>query len=111
MDLKARVDVNFARVDVNFQTVIVTEFRYRFFFILISLSTKVSLIIHTKFQLNIPSHSGEKVDFHGLAIFSIGGHLGFLTRLPFIRLKPCSLILLHVKFETHRCSGFRQKVI
>ena len=111
MDLKTRIDVNFARVDVNFQTVIVTEFRYRFFFILISLSTKVSHIIHTKFQLNIPSHSGEKVDFHVFAIFSIVGHLGFSTRLPFTGLKPCSLILLHVKFEIHRCSGFKEKVI
>ena len=56
-------------------------------------------------------HSGEKVDFYGFSFFSIGGHLGFLTRLTFIGLKPCSLIMLHVKFEIHRCSGFRGKVI
>ena len=59
MDLKARVDVKFARVDVNFQKnkdIILLQI----FFILISLSTKVSLIIHTKFQPNIPSHSVEK---------------------------------------------------
>ena len=31
------------------------------FFILISLGTKVPLIIHTKCQPNIQSHSGEKV--------------------------------------------------
>ena len=33
---------------------------------------------HTKFQPNIPSGSGEKIDFNGFAIFSYGGHLGFL---------------------------------
>ena len=60
--LKARVDVNFARVEVNFQKIIVTNSATDFF-VLISLSTKVPLIIHTKFQPNIPSHSGEKVDF------------------------------------------------
>ena len=59
--LKARVDVNFPRVKVNFQKIIVTNSATDFF-ILISLSTKVPLIIHTKFQPNIPSHSGEKVD-------------------------------------------------
>ena len=83
MDLKVRVYVNFAGVGVNFQTVTVTLFRYRFFFILISLSTKVPIIIHTKFQPNIQSHSEEKVDFNGFAISSIGSHLGFSTRLTF----------------------------
>ena len=111
MDLKAQVDVNFARADVNFQTVIVTLCCCRYFFILISLSTKVPLILHTKFQPNIPSHSGEKVDFDGFASFCIGSHLGFSTKLNFTGLKPCSLIMLHVKFETHRYSGFREKVI
>ena len=56
MDLKARVDLNFAKVEVNFQTVIVLQI----VFILISLSTKVPLIIHTKFQPDILSHSREK---------------------------------------------------
>ena len=45
------------------------------------------------------------------ALISIGGDLGFSTRLIFIGLKPCNLIMLHVKFEIHRCSGFREKVI
>ena len=45
----------------------------------------------------------DKVDFIGFPIFSIGGQLGFWN--IFI-LKPCSLIMLHVKFENHRCSGF-----
>ena len=76
---------------------------------LISLSTNVPLILYTKIQPNIPSHSGEKVDFNGFAIFSIGGHLGFSARLTFIGLKPCCLIMLHVTFEIHRCSGFRKK--
>ena len=43
-------------------------------------------MLHMKFQPNISSHSGEKVDFIGFAIFSIGGHLGFSTRLNFITL-------------------------
>ena len=81
------------------------------FFILISLNTKVPVILNRKFQPTIPSHSGEKVDFNGFAIFDIGGHLGFSTRLTFTGLKPCSLIMLHVKFESHRCSGFRENVI
>ena len=80
-------------------------------FILIPLSTKISLKIHTKFQPNILSHSGDNVDFNGFAIFSIGGHLGFSTRLHFTGLKPCSLIMLHVKFEIYRCGGFIEKVI
>ena len=68
-------------------------------------------MIHTNFQTNIPSHSREKVDFYDFAIFSIGGRLGFSTRLTFTSLKPCSLIMLYVKFEIHRCSVFREKVI
>ena len=32
-------------------------------------------MIQIKFQPNIPSHSEEKVDFIGFAIFSIDGHL------------------------------------
>ena len=47
MDLNARIDVNFARVDVNFQ-----------YFILIPINIKVLLILHTKFQPNIPCHFG-----------------------------------------------------
>ena len=110
MDLQVRVDVNFAMVDINFQSHC-DPIPLQIFFIFISLSTKVPLIIHTKFQPNIPSHSGEKVDFNGIAIFSIGRHLRFSTRLTFIGLKPCSLIMLHVKFEIHRYSGFTEKVI
>ena len=53
-------------------------------FILISLSTKVTLIIHTKFQPNTFVYQAileKTVDFNGFAIFSIGGHLVFSTRL------------------------------
>ena len=39
------------------------------------------------------------------AIFSNGGHLEFSTKLSFTILKPCSLIMLHVKFKIHGCSG------
>ena len=65
-------------------------------------------MIQAKFQPNVSSHSREKVDFIGFAIFNTGGHLGFSTRLNFLFLKPCSLIMPHVKFENHRCNGFRE---
>ena len=51
---------------------------------------------------------GLKVDFNGFAIFVICGHLGFSTMLIFTSLKPCNLIMLHVKFENQGCSGFRE---
>ena len=58
-------------------------------------------MLHATFQLNIPvpSPSIEKVDFNGFAIVSIRGDLGFSTRQDFTSLKPCSLIMLHVKSE------------
>ena len=53
---------------------------------------------HKKFQPNIPSGSGEKKnDFVGFAIFIYSGHLGLSTMLNFITLKPCSLVMQHVK--------------
>ena len=58
------------------------------FFILILLNTKIPLILHTKFQAVLPIH----------AIFNIDGHLRVSTS-----------IMLHVKFEIHGCSGFREK--
>ena len=57
------------------------------YFNLISLKSKVPLMLHTKYQPNIPCHSGEKVDFISFAIFSIGSHLGFSTKRYFIILK------------------------
>ena len=50
MDFNARVDVTFARVDINFRKF------FKIYFILISVHTKVPLILHTKIQ---PSHFGE----------------------------------------------------
>ena len=58
-------------------------FRYRFFFILIPINIKVLLILHTKFQPNIHSRSGENANFISFAIFSKGGRLEFSTRLKF----------------------------
>ena len=66
---------------------------------------------HTKFQPNIPSLSGEKVDLIAIAIFNSSSHFAILTRLNFIILKPCSLSKLNVKSENYECSGFREKVI
>ena len=68
----------------------------------------VLLIFHTKFQLNIPSRSGENDDFISFAIFSNGGQLEFSTRLNFTILKPWSLIMLHMKFKIHGCSDLRE---
>ena len=75
------------------------------------MNIKVLLILHTKFQPNIPSHSGENDDFISFAIFSNGGHLEFSTQLNFIILKPWSLIMHHIKFKIHGCSGLRDSVI
>ena len=99
---------NFFRVDVNFQTSIVTLIPLQNVFILISINIKVLLILHTKFQPNIPSRSGEIGVFNSFAIFSNGGHLEFLTRLNFTILKPWNLIMLHMKFKIHGCSGLRE---
>ena len=68
----------------------------------------VLLILHTKFQPNIPSRFGENDDFNSFALFSNGGHLEFSTRLNFIILKPWSLIMLHMKLKIHGCSGLRE---
>ena len=57
-------------------------------------------MLYTKFLPNILSGSGGKVDFSGLAIFS--------NSLNYIILKPCSLVMLHMKFENNGCSGFRE---
>ena len=69
---------------------------------------KVLLIVHTKFQPQIHIRSRENGDFNSFAIFSNGGHLEFSTRLNFIILKPWSLIMLHMKFKIHGCSGLRE---
>ena len=65
-------------------------------------------MIHAKFQPNILSFSGEKVDFIGFVIFRTGGHLGLSARQNFLLLKPYSLITPLVKFENYGCSGFRE---
>ena len=56
-----------------------TKLRFRFFSFFTILNTYVPLIFHAKIQPKISSGSGEKVDFVIFAIFSNGGHLGYLT--------------------------------
>ena len=68
-------------------------------------------MLQTKYQPNIPGHSGEKNAYIGFAIFSIGGHLEFSIIMNFIILKFWSLIMLHVNFENHGCSSFREWAI
>ena len=65
-------------------------------------------MLHTKFQLKIPSCSRENGNFNSFAIFNNGSQLEFSTRLNFIILKPWSLIMLHMKFKIHGCSGLRE---
>ena len=68
-------------------------------------------MLYTNFQPNISSGSGGKIDFSGLASFSNSGHFCFHISLKLIILKPCSLVMLYMKFENHGCSGFREQVI
>ena len=72
------------------------------------ININVLLILHTKFQPNIPSASGENGDFISFAAFSNGGYLEFSTRLNFTILKPLRLIVQHMKFKIHGCSGLRE---
>ena len=50
---------------------------------MISIKIKVLLILHTKFQLNIPSLSGENGSFISFAIFNNGGHIRFYYQTKF----------------------------
>ena len=72
MDLNARVDVCFGgrRKYSNGHCNLI-----RFFFIWISVETKVSLRLHIKFQPTILSRSGENGDFITFGMLSSGGHL------------------------------------
>ena len=106
MDLNAWVDVKFFRIDV-FSNDHSDLILLQNFFILISINIKVLLILHTKFQPNIPNHSGE-CHFISFAIFSNGGHCEFSTRLNFTILKPWRLIMLRRKFKIDGCSGLRE---
>ena len=55
-------------------------------------------MFHTKYQPNIPCHSREKVNFISFAIFSIGSHLGFLTKGTFYHSE--ALRSGHAAYET-----------
>ena len=107
MDLNAWVDVKNFKVDVNFKRPLWPNSATDFF-ILIPINIKVPLILHTKFQPNIPSRSGENDNFISFAIFSNGCHLEFSNQLNFTILKLWSLIMLHLKFKIHGCSGLRE---
>ena len=51
----------------------------RVFFYFHNFEYQGSINVSVKFITKISNGSGEKVDFDGFAIFSNGGHLGFLT--------------------------------
>ena len=69
------------------------------------------IYIPCKTQPKKSSGSGKEVEFVVFAIFSSGSHLGFLTCINFIILKPWSLTMLHVKFANNWCNGFREKIV
>ena len=64
-------------------------------------------MLHTKYQPNIPCHSGEKVDFIGFTNFAMQPSW-ILNHLEFHHSEALCLVMLHVKFENHGCSGFRE---
>ena len=66
------------------------------------------LIIHTRFQPNIPSRSGDNDEFISFAIFSNDGHLEISTRLNFTILKPWILIILHMNFKDSGMLWFKR---
>ena len=91
MDFNAKVDVNFVRVDVNCEKGRYILIQIRFSLILLN---QVPLMIRAKFRPNIPSRSGEKVDFIGFAIFRIiDGRSGFSTWLRFLILEPWARLI------------------
>ena len=72
--------------------------KLQIFFIFTILNIYFPLIFHAKIQPKIFSGSGEKVDFIIFAIFSNGGHLGYLTWPNIIILRPWWQIMLQIKF-------------
>ena len=66
-----------------------------------------SIDIPCQNSVKISSDSGE-VDFVIFAIFSNGGHLGYLTGPNFTIMRPWSQVMLHVKFESCRCNSFME---
>ena len=100
MYLKARVAENFARVDIIFERSLCYS-HIDFFHFNIN-EHKGSTYNQYKISAKYNKPFQKKVDFNGFNIFNISDHLGFLTRPNFISLK------LHVKFEIHGCSGFRE---
>ena len=79
------------------------------FFNFIILNTFVVLISSAKIQLIIFSGSGGEVGFvifFFFANFSNGGHLRYSTWPNFTILRLWSQVMLHVKFESCRSSGF-----
>lgn len=65
----------------------------------------ITLALHLHIK-NIPSSLGEMVESEGYAIFSKSGQTGYSTWQNFCILKPCSLIMQHMKFEIHAYIGF-----
>ena len=59
-----------------------------------------------KFSRKYPLVLKKKLDFVIFAIFSNSGYLGYSTWPNFIILKPWMQVMLPVKFENCRSSGF-----
>ena len=91
MDLNARVNVNCAWVDVNFSNGHCVLILLPIFIISIPINITVLLILHTKFQTNIPSQFGEMDLNSRVAIIFLWSHK-FLNG-------HCDLIPLHIFFH------------
>ena len=70
-----------------------------------NLHTDFPLIRNANVSPIVPIVSGE-VDFVTFAVYSKGGHLGYSTSPNFTILRTWSQVILHVKFENCRSSGF-----
>ena len=67
-----------------------------------------SLIIHVEFQNHRPSGSGEEDFFLNFAIYSPGGHLGYVTWTIYTNFRPPFLRMLYMKFKFDWPSDFRE---
>ena len=67
-------------------------------------------MFHAKFQNHRPSGSGEEDFLKIFAIYSHGGHLGYVTLAIYINFHSPFLRMLHMKFGFDWPSGFKEKI-
>ena len=67
------------------------------------------LMLHAKIQTHRPSGSGEEDFLKVFAIYSHGGHLGYVTLTNYINFHSLFLRMLHIRFGFDWLSGFREE--